>query len=130
MGPVRPIRHGMEHMIFWKPAQTGYPDGCLVRKRPLTITKEKTKGRRSRDGWFGTWAHTCKKGDLSCRGRTNQEFPEFVLPAFRPKAERELKLRLLCLGALPDAGLVGKEKVVQPVGNGVVEEGWYPEEAF
>ena len=28
----------------------------LVRKRPLTMTREKTKGRRSRDGWFGTWA--------------------------------------------------------------------------
>ena len=56
MGPVRPIRHGMEHMIFWKPAKTGYPDGCLVRKRPLTMTREKTEGRRSRDGWFGTWA--------------------------------------------------------------------------
>ena len=57
-------------------------------------------------------------------------FLSFVLPALLPEAEGELKFGLFCLGALLDAGLVGKEEIVQPVGNGIVEEGGHPEEPF
>ena len=30
--------------------EIGYPDGCVERKGPLTIKREKTKGRRGQDG--------------------------------------------------------------------------------
>jgi len=58
------------------------------------------------------------------------EFPEFCFTLTPPEAETELEVRLSCLRDLLDAGLVGKEEIIQPVGHGIVEESGHPEEAF
>ena len=45
-----------------------YTDGCMVRTRPLTTKREKTKGQRVRTA-FGLWARTCKSGEPFLLGK-------------------------------------------------------------
>jgi hypothetical protein len=57
-------------------------------------------------------------------------FLSFVSPGVFPEAERELEIRTFApLGSL-DTGFVWKEQIVEPVGDGIVEERWHPKEAF
>ena len=57
-------------------------------------------------------------------------FLSFVSLSLLPEAEGELEVGFFPLGNLLDAGFVWKEEIIQPVGNGIVEEGGHAEEAF
>jgi hypothetical protein len=56
-------------MIFWKATKIVYTDGCMVRKRPLTTKREKTKRQRAKTGDSAYGARTCKKGEPFLLGK-------------------------------------------------------------
>jgi len=45
---VTPLRLVGNIRFFWKTIRIVYTDGCMVRRRPRTTQKEKTKGQRAR----------------------------------------------------------------------------------
>jgi hypothetical protein len=64
------------------------------------------------------------------KGFFDWSFLSFVSATLFPEAEGELEVRPFCLGEILDADfLLGKE-IIQPVSNGIVEEGGHAEEAF
>jgi len=63
-------------------------------------------------------------------GIDDWSFLSFVLPRFIPKAETELKVRGFRFLRDLDAGFIREVEIVEPVGNGIVEEGGHSEEPF